>query len=330
VRALFAVGLAGAVAVFLAGCGGSQSALRPESKAADDIDELWWIMLSISGVVFAVVLALVVVAVVRNRGRRQGPRRSRGGVALVAVGGAAVPFAVLVALFALSVGTLPATSPAARSESALVVQVRGRQWFWDVTYPASGVRTANEIHIPAGESVRIEVTTGDVIHSFWVPRLNRKIDMIPGRTNAVTLQATRPGVYRGQCAEFCGLEHARMAFLVVAEPKAEFDAWLAAQAQVAARPSTPQLVHGQQVFLGSACVYCHTISGTNASGTVGPDLSHLGSRATIGAGTVPNAPGYLAGWILDPQHLKPGNRMPGTDFDGPELQDLLRFLESLK
>jgi cytochrome c oxidase subunit 2 len=246
------------------------------------------------------------------------------------VGGIVIPTVVLAGLFALTLGTLSSTSPATSGAVALTVQVTGRQWFWDVTYPSARIRTANEIHIPVGVPVRVEVSSGDVIHSFWVPELDRKIDMIPGRTNAVKLEAVHPGTYRGQCAEFCGLQHANMSFLVVAESREDFDTWLAAQSKPARPPPTAALERGQQIFLGSGCVYCHTIAGTNASGKVGPDLTHLASRSFVGAGVRPNSPGNLAGWILDPQHMKPGNRMPGTDLTGPQLQDLLDYLESLR
>jgi cytochrome c oxidase subunit 2 len=327
--------LVAAGALLVAGCGSEQSTVRPASKASRDIATLWWVMLVGSAVVFAVVLALVTVVVVRRRGEitpAEGPGgRHRRAQAFVAVAGVAVPLAVLVALFALTLGTLSTTSSAAgASSSTMTIEVTGRQWFWDVEYPEQHVRTANEIHIPVGETVTIVALSGDVIHSFWVPELDRKIDMVPGRRNVLRLRADRAGVFRGQCAEFCGLQHAHMAFTVVAEPRAELDAWLAREAEPAPVPTTAAAQRGQQVLLGSACVYCHRIAGTNASGRVGPDLTHLASRRSIGAGVVPNTPGYLAGWILDPQHLKPGNRMPATALGGPELQDLLAYLRTLR
>jgi cytochrome c oxidase subunit 2 len=326
-----AMGVFVLLAPIVAGCGErDQSTLAPKSDAAHDIARLWWIMLVASAVVFGVVLVLILVAVLRRRGPEAPPTRGRGGLWIPTVGGIAVPVVVLVGLFALTLRTLPKTSPVASSRTAFTIDVVGRQWFWDVTYPKSGVRTANELHIPVGMPVNVEVTSGDVVHSFWVPELNRKIDMIPGQTNRVTLEADRAGVFRGQCAEFCGLQHAHMAFFVVAQPKAAFDAWLARESKPAEPPATPELERGQQVLLGSACVYCHTIDGTTASGRIGPDLTHLASRRTIGAGLLPNARGYLAGWILDPQHLKPGNKMPGTDLSGAELQALLDYLESLR
>jgi cytochrome c oxidase subunit 2 len=323
------------IALLAAGCGSDQSTLRPASKASRDIATIWWVMLVGSAVVFAVVLALVTVVVVRRHGSltpgdRPG-RRHRGAHIFIALAGVAVPLVVLTALFALTLGTLSTTSSAAgASSSVMTIEVTGRQWFWDVDYPEQHVRTANEIHIPVGETVTIVALSGDVIHSFWVPELNRKIDMIPGRRNVLRLRADRAGVFRGQCAEFCGLQHAHMAFTVVAQPRVDLDAWLAQEAKDAPVPATPAEQRGQQVLLGSACVYCHTIGGTNASGKIGPDLTHLASRQAIGAGVVPNTPGYLAGWILDPQHLKPGNKMPATALSGPELQDLLAYLRTLR
>lgn len=310
---------------------GSQSTLDPHSPAARDIATLWWILLAGAAVVVSVVTLLVVVAALRALGRRREVPSgdTRGVKAFVFVGGFAIPILVLAALLALTLRTLPATS-APRGKTDLTVRVTGRQWFWDVDYPGRRVRTANEIHIPARRSVDLQVRTRDVIHSFWVPELNRKIDMIPGRTNRILLRADRPGTYRGQCAEFCGLQHANMAFLVIAEPRARFEAWLARESQPAPAPRTRLQREGLQTFLGVGCSGCHAIAGTPATATVGPDLTHLASRRTLAAGTIPNTKGYLGGWILDPQHLKPGNRMPGLQLSGPQLQALLAYLETLQ
>jgi cytochrome c oxidase subunit 2 len=333
-RLLCAVPLCATVPL-LAGCGGGdQSTLEPASKASREISTLWWVMLVGSAVVFAVVLAAVTVVVARRRERTSAPDVAPPGrrvEAFVALAGVVVPLVVLVTLFGLTLDSLSTTSSAAgASRSTLTIDVTGRQWFWDVAYLGSGVRTANELHLPVGETVTIAGRTGDVIHSFWVPELNRKIDLVPGRTNAIRLRPDRTGVFRGQCSEFCGLQHAHMAFTVVVESRDAFDAWLARQQRPPPAPSTESQERGLQTFLGSACVYCHRIAGTNASGTVGPDLSHVASRRAIGAGVVPNTPGYLAAWILDPQHFKPGNRMPGTSLDGDQLQDLLAYLETLR
>jgi cytochrome c oxidase subunit 2 len=314
------------------GCGGNgQSTLRPASRAAHTISWLWWAMLVGSAVVLGVVLVLLLTAVLRRRG--DVPGRSRLGTPFVLVSGLVVPAIALAALFAATLVVLPKTSPAAataRGGEGLRVAVTGRQWFWDVDYPERGVHTANEIHLPVGETATIAVRTADVIHSLWIPELNRKIDMIPGQTNSIRVRPLRVGTFRGQCAEFCGLQHANMALYVVVEPPADFARWLAAQARPAAQPATERLQEGQQLLLGSSCVYCHRIAGTNATGRVGPDLTHVASRLSLAAGTIPNGKGYLAGWILDPQHVKPGNKMPGTDFTGAELQVLLDYLESLR
>lgn len=307
----------------LAACGGGQSTLRPESDAARDIATLWWIVLTVSVVVFGVVLGLVVFGVLRARGAepaRGEPLFARG---LIVIGGVAVPMVVLVALFVLTLRTLPSTSPA-RGKTELTVEVVGRQWFWDIHYLGRGVTTANEVHIPARTPVELRARSLDVIHSFWLPRLNRKIDMIPGRTNSILLNADEPGVYRGQCAEFCGLQHAKMAFLVVVEEPNAFRRWLERQAEPSRAGS-----RGARVFLASGCGSCHSIRGTTARGRVGPDLSHLASRRTLAAGTIPNDRGSLAAWIIDPQHFKHGSKMPGFDLAG-DLGALLDYLEGLR
>jgi cytochrome c oxidase subunit 2 len=319
------------LALGLAGCGGDQSTLAPQSRSAKDISQLWWVMLVGSAIVFAVVVMLVLIGIARNRARRGEPvTRRSAGTRLIVIGGAVAPAVVLTALFVATVQALPPTAAARGGRGDLRVEVTGRQWFWDVDYPGQHFRTANEIHIPVGEPVSFGLRTDDVVHSFWVPRLNRKVDMIPGQTNHVVLEADRPGTYRGQCAEFCGVGHANMAFVVVAQTRSAFAAWVAQQRKPPPAPASADLEAGQQVLLGSSCVYCHTISGTNATGRVGPDLTHVGSRRMLAAGTIVNGPGALAGWILDPQHVKPGNRMPPTNLTGPELQALVDYLLSLK
>jgi len=245
--------------------------------------------------------------------------------ALILFGGVVAPVLVLSTLFGFGVHVLGATNAPAAGEAARTVEVIGRQWFWEVRYPGTPAVTANEIHIPAGVPLRLEVRTRDVIHSFWAPSLNRKIDLIPGRANSILLEATKPGVYRGQCAEFCGLQHANMAFYVFADPPDKFRTWLANQAKPARAGSA-----GAKVFTSQGCGACHTIRGTSATGKIGPDLTHLASRTTLAALTIPNRPGYLAGWILDPQHVKPGNKMPALNLNGTDLQQLLRYLTSLR
>jgi cytochrome c oxidase subunit 2 len=319
-----------AAAVLAGGCGGDQSTVRPAGKAADEIAGLWWTMMVGGWLVLALVVMLLAVALLRRRTGRTGPDapEPRHGTALVLTGGVALPLVVLTGLFWLMLQVLPDTS-AAGKRTALTVDVTGHQWWWEVRYPGTGAVTANEIHIPAGRAVRVRVRTADVIHSLWVPRLNRKLDMIPGKDNELVLEADRPGVYRGQCAEFCGLQHANMAFFVVADPPARFRAWLDGMAAPATAPAGASERRGLRVFLGEGCGGCHTIRGTDADGRLGPDLTHLAARSTLAAGTIPNSTGDLAGWILDPQHAKPGNKMPGFDLRGSELQDLVAYLRSL-
>jgi cytochrome c oxidase subunit II len=325
------VGVGVLAPLLFATCRGDQSTLDPAAAASRDVASLWWAMFAVAAVVVAVVTMLVLSASLRPRGDRASRRwLGRSGSRLIVVGGVVVPLAILVVLFVLTLSTLPSVSAPEEGDGDLVVEVIGRQFWWEVRYPEQGLVTANEIHIPTGTPVELRVRTADVIHSLWVPRLNRKIDMIPGRTNRILVRAEEPGVYRGQCAEFCGLAHAQMAFLVVSEEPSDFDAWMAGETGDAAAPASESAALGQEVFLSSSCVSCHTIRGTPASATVGPDLTHVGARRWLAAGTIPNTRGNLGGWIVDPQSIKPGNEMPPSDLSGPELQALLDYLESLE
>ena len=248
----------------------------------------------------------------------------------VLVGGGLVPIAVLMIVMGIRIGIENQFSDPAGSDP-LTIEVIGHQWWWEIHYTDQNFNTANEIHIPAGQPVTVHVTTADVIHSFWVPQLHGKIDMIPGQTNTITLEADQPGIYRGQCAEFCGAQHANMAFLVIAEKPDLFQAWLSSQEKSSVQPKVGSIEQqGQQAFLGSACTYCHTIRGTNASGKIGPDLTHISSRTTIGAGSLPNTAGNLAGWIINSQSIKPDNRMPPMDLTSAQLQAMLDYFATLK
>jgi cytochrome c oxidase subunit II len=325
--------VAAACAPALAGCGGRQSALDPRSDAARSIETLWWWMLAASVVVIGGALVLLFIAWLR-RGKEGFPligRNETVATGMVLVFGIGIPAVSLVALFTVAnLGVIEETDAPDPDTTPLSIEVTGHQFWWEVRYPGTTAVTANEIHIPAGTRVNVIARTDDVIHSFWVPQLNRKIDMIPGQVNRVLLDADRPGRYRGQCAELCGLAHSHMGMYVFAQPEQEFQAWLDHMAEPAPAPDTPEERSGRQVFMESGCADCHTIRGTPADGDIGPDLTHLESRSTLAAVTIPNTRGHLAGWVLDPQHVKPGNRMPGLNLRGERFNDLLAYLQSLE
>ena len=234
-------------------------------------------------------------------------------------------------IFDVSVGRTITTNP---GNGALQIRVTGHQWWWEVQYrdslPKNWVTTANEIHIPVGRPVVFELRSTDVIHSFWPPNLSPKRDQIPGDENSLWFQADSVGVFRGLCAEFCGHEHAKMGFLVFAESPENFARWLARERDTAATPTDSLAQRGREVFLGSSCVMCHAIAGTPAGSRIGPDLTHLAGRQTLAAGTLPNTRSNLTGWIVDPQAIKPGAKMPPNQLNGPDLLALVAYLESLR
>jgi cytochrome c oxidase subunit 2 len=321
----------------LAGCGGSQDALHPHSHAATDIANLFWVMMAVAFGGLALITGLLVYAWVR-RGRRgfgaaaDDPHPGERPAWFVVVGmGVVFPLIVIVALFIVSNGAIiRVTRAPAESSTAMTVEAIGHQWYWAFRYPGTKAATADELHIPVATRVNLVATTADVIHSFWVPQLNRKIDTIPGKRNRILLYANKPGVYRGQCAEYCGLQHTHMGMLVFVQPKAQFRAWLRRQTAPAVAPTTALERRGKQAFLDGACSSCHTIRGTSARGFVGPDLTHLARRTTLAGVVIPNRPDYLARWIEDSQHFKPGNQMPAFHLSRPRLHALVAYLESLR
>lgn len=317
------------IALLLAGCTTAPSTLHPQGPGAARIAELWWILLAISSLVFLGVLIFLLFALFRRRRDDQAANSVRTGTRIVLYAGIVMPTVILLTVFGFTLVTLNALSMPEIPEE-YTIHVVGRQWWWEVRYPHQQVETANEIHIPAGQPVRIVLSSDDVIHSFWVPELHGKLDLVPGMTNEFWLQADRPGVYVGECAEFCGIQHANMRFLVIAEPLEQYSAWLAAQQLPARQPEDSLALAGQQVFLRSDCLNCHTVAGTQATGKLGPNLTHLASRQTLAAATVPNNRGNLGGWIIDPQHTKPGALMPATSLTGSELQALLAYLATLE
>jgi cytochrome c oxidase subunit 2 len=321
----------------LAGCGGSQNALNPHSHASTDLANLFWVMMAVAFGGLALVTGLLVWAWVRRgrRGFRSDPDDPHPGEKqawFVVVGmGVVFPLAVVVALFIVSDGLIVnVTQAPAASKTAMTIEAIGHQWYWEFRYPGTKAVTADEMHIPVDTRINLVATTADVIHSFWVPELNRKIDTIPGQRNRILIYANRAGVYRGQCAEYCGLQHAHMSMLVFAQPKPQFREWLRREAAPARTPKTALERRGEQVFLNGPCSSCHSIRGTGATGYVGPDLTHLASRTTLAGLTIPNRRDYLARWIVDSQHFKPGNQMPNLQLTGSQLNALLAYLESLK
>jgi cytochrome c oxidase subunit II len=290
-------------------------------------------MLGVASIVFLGAVAMLVVGWVR-RDRPGLPflgENEKANTALVVLFGMAIPIVILVALFVISdLVLLPETDAPAAGSTAMTITVTGHQWFWQVRYEGKDAETANEIHIPVRTPVNLQVRSADVIHSFWVPELNRKIDTIPGQTNAIELYAERPGVYRGQCAEFCGLQHAHMAFRVYAEARPRFEAWLANIRKPAREPTTPLARQGQRAFMREGCAACHTISGTEAEGTVGPNLTHLAGRETLAADTIPDTPEYLFRWIQNPQAIKPGVKMPGLGLGPAKFHAIVAYLTGLK
>jgi cytochrome c oxidase subunit II len=313
----------------------SHSVLNPASPQARLVERLWDSMFVVAAAVCVVVVLALLWAAFRGRSSAEpvedpGRTRSMRTAVLVATALTAVVLLVFLVLD-INVGRAITTNP---GKNALQVRVTGHQWWWEVQYRDSvakdWVTTANEIHIPVGRPVVFELRSTDVIHSFWPPNLSPKRDQIPGDENSLWFRADSVGVYRGQCAEYCGHQHAKMAFLVIAEAPADFAGWLTRQRDTALTPADSITQRGQEVFLASSCRMCHAISGTPAGSRIGPDLTHLASRRTIAAGTLPNTRGNLAGWIIDPQSIKPGAKMPANQLKPADLQALLAYLESLK
>jgi cytochrome c oxidase subunit 2 len=318
---------------------GRHSALQAHGVEAARIGHLWWLMFWVCSAVFVLVMVAAGIAVTRRPGESglpgpfsPGERRRRNRVVAGAVG---LTIVILFVLLFHSIATGRAVaSLGADTSKAVVIKITGHQWWWEVEYqdpqPSHIVRTANEIHLPAGRPVLIRLASGDVIHSFWVPSLHGKRDLIPGHDSQIWIEADRPGTYRGFCAEFCGHQHAHMGLLVIADPPDQYAAWYAAQLQTPPPPASPLEQRGRQVVESAPCALCHTIGGTQASGSLGPDLTHLASRRTLAAATLPNTAANLGAWIVDPQAAKPGNQMPANDLSGEDLQAVVVYLESLR
>ena len=325
------LGFAAAALAVLAACSDdAPSALDPKGPGAERIAGVWWLMFGLATAVYVVVAGLIVAAAMRGRRVPEGeerPSRIKDS-GFIWVGGVLAPAVILGGLAVVTVNT---TNDLRRVEDgALRIEVTGYRWWWDVRYPDADVVTANEIHIPVGQPVEIGLESADVIHSFWVPELAGKVDQIPGQRNVIRLRADEPGTYRGFCAEFCGLQHAKMQFLVIADPPDEFDRWITRRQRPVGGPSGEEAALGQVVFNRSTCGACHAVRGTDARGTSGPDLSDFGSRTTIGAVSIENNSSNLAEWIRDPHESKPGNLMPPTYLPPEDLDALVAYLEGLE
>lgn len=302
----------------------------PAGPYAGSIATLAWVLLAMAAFVFVVVLVALWLALFGSK--RQQARV--GGVKAVWIGGIIFPVVVLTALLIYGLSLTRSISAAPIRGDEMRVRITGEMWWWRVAYlDQQGqpvMLDANELHIPVGQTVVLELESNDVIHSFWVPRLSGKLDMIPGRRNIMRIQADAPGVYGGQCAEYCGGPHALMGFVVVAHQPQEFAALMAAR-RAPVRPLSAQAAQGAQLFDDAGCAACHRIAGTPANGLAGPDLTYIASRRSLGAGILPNNRGTMIGWIGDSQAIKPGNRMPRYNvLSGEELQALAAYLEAQK
>jgi cytochrome c oxidase subunit 2 len=314
---------------------GAHSVLDPAGPQGAAIKAwLWNPMYATAVVTFIIVTVALLWAVFRRRPSTEPSTDLPHERTLTRAVGVATTITVVVVFAVLILDGVVGHASTGAPADALRVTVTGHQWWWEVVYPGRSAddvaTTANEIHVPVGRPVVIELRSSDVIHSLWAPSLGPKRDLIPARTNTLRLQADRPGVYRGQCAEFCGAQHAKMAFVVVAEPAARFEQWLSNQRASRQPPADSVAQRGEQVFLGGSCPLCHAVAGTPAGGRIGPDLSHFAGRQTIAAGTRPNTRGNLAGWIIDPQSMKPGTKMPPNQLSAADLHALTTYLESLR
>ena len=335
-------------AVFLcvlgSGCGGGvQSAMNPTGPQAQNIDRIWRLIFYTSIVVFLLVLTFLAIAIFRHRTlltdgavsadlrpAAEGELRRRNVIIAATVITIVILSVFVIESFVVGRGL---TAELSRKQG-VAIELTGHQWWWEARYmnvDASSIfTTANELHIPVGVPVSFSLKASDVIHSFWVPNLSGKKDLIPGKIATIWLQADQPGVYRGQCAEYCGLQHAHMALWIIAEPRDQYEAWLNAQLQTAPQPANDSQKRGRQIFLSSTCVMCHAVGGTIAGSNFGPNLTHVAGRTTIAAGTLENNREHLSQWISNSQLIKPGNKMPAQNLSSDDLNALLDYVESLR
>lgn len=331
----------------LNGCATVQSTFAAHGPAAHRIASLSMAMCILFLVISVVMWILFAIAFWKRSGSlaTHEPISATGGESWIAIGGVTIPLIVLTVLFVWGLGLLRefpihgmhGMAHMSEMQQSMKPEIRiiGHQWWWEIHYlnddVSLEVTTANELHLPVGRPVNVEVETHDVMHSFWIPALHGKVDMIPGMKNYIRFWASDPGVYAGQCAEYCGAEHSRMRLLAVVQSEKDFETWLAAQRAPGAEPTTPEAKTGKQIFLGAPCALCHSVRGTSVGGPVAPDLTHIGSRKMIASNVYRNNNAYLEAWITHAQSLKPDSEMPNlTQFSGTQLQDLVAYLRQLK
>ncbi len=338
-RAAWRLTLAGGgllAALALGGCAGATtSPFLPASTNAKPIHDLFLVVFATAAVVFVIVAGALMYTAVRFSRHKDNalPQQIEGNTRLE-IAWTLIPAAALVVVFIFSLQTLfkissPQPAPAGQAETSLRVRVIGHRWWWEFVYPALNITTANELHVPVGVDLTLDVEAADVVHSLWVPNLAGKQDAIPGHVNPMYLRVTEAGVYLGQCAEYCGTDHADMRLRVIAESPDEFQAWV--QNQQAPVPAlSGEAAQGQQIFMKGMCVACHTINGTAAKGVAGPNLTHFASRQIFAGAVADNTPENLAGWLADPGSVKPGVMMPNPHLTPEQISALTAFLEALK
>lgn len=323
--------------VFAEGVAAHRSSIfDPVSTPADAVMNVALLVLGIAAAILAVVGGLLVFSLVRYRRRRDDDDSEPPqvyGSDQIELAWTVIPAIIVLALGIVTARTVFEIQAAPRPPDAVDVTVIGHQWWWEIRYPELGIVTANELHVPvAGDGdttpTFLALESADVVHSFWVPQLAGKTDVIPNRRNAMWIAPREPGLYLGQCAEFCGTQHAHMLLRVYAHPRAEYEAWVAAEQEPAV--ADPAVAAGRRIFETTACINCHTVRGTVATGRFGPDLTHLMSRETIAAGAGTMSPAALRAWIRDPDHLKPGARMPAMNLDDAALEPLVAYLQTLR
>jgi cytochrome c oxidase subunit 2 len=332
---LAATGLASGM---LSACGGNQSAVSPAGVQSGYLDNLWWIFFYVTGSVYVIVMAVVLIAFVRRRKGTDGKTQTDASDsrAKTTIKGALVVTAVILfGLLFMSFRTGKAINALSEKTPELAIKITGHQWWWEVEYqdenvPSNNVTTANEIHVPVGRPVKLMLQSNDVIHSLWMPNFHGKKDLIPIYPTTFYFQADTPGEYWGQCAEFCGYQHAKMRFQVIAQSPEDFQKWLDAGRKTPPTPTDPDLARGEEIFTTSVCAQCHTIQGTGTGGRVGPNLTHVASRPYLAGATLENTPDNMAKWITDPHQFKPGNRMPMNQYSDEDLAALVKYLQSLK